>query len=118
MTDTPELTPCPFCAGEARLYGINQNRERAHIECTKCRIVGPPFRKDSDAIDAWNKRAIPSDARRLVIAARTVAFNDWDGDSEEWAAARKELDEASEAFASRVPWDDEPDTHRIDGLEG
>jgi len=51
--------------------------------------------------------SMPSDTRRLVIAARTIAFSDWDGDSEEWATARKELDDASEAFASRVPWEDE-----------
>lgn len=51
---------------------------------------------------------LPREVVRLVIAARTIAFNDWDGDSEEWETARKELDEASEAFASRVPWDDAP----------
>ena len=51
---------------------------------------------------------MPADLRRLVIAARTIAFNDWDGDSEEWVVARKELDDASEAFASRVPWENEP----------
>lgn len=53
-------------------------------------------------------QALPADVVRLVIAARKIALNDWDGDSEEWAVARKELDQASEAFASRVPWDNEP----------
>lgn len=46
---------------------------------------------------------LPSDVRRLVIAARVVAF---EGQS---PTALKELDAASEAFADRVPWDDEPD---------
>lgn len=45
----------------------------------------------------------PPDVRRLVIAARIVAFED------QGRAAIKELDAASEAFADRVPWDDEPD---------
>lgn len=42
------------------------------------------------------------DVARLVIAARIVAFED---QSKE---ALKELDRASEAFATRVPWDDHP----------
>lgn len=47
---------------------------------------------------------IPVDVRRLVIAARNIAFNDTlDG------GALRELDEASEAFADRVPWEDEPE---------
>lgn len=40
---------------------------------------------------------------RLIIAARIVAFEDQGAD------ALRELDQASEAFASAVPWDDEPD---------
>ena len=47
--------------------------------------------------------AVPDDVRRLVIAARNVAF-DTPTQSE-----LRALDIASEAFASRVPWDDEPE---------
>lgn len=47
--------------------------------------------------------AIPADVVRLVIAARIVAHEDKSPE------AIKELDEASEAFADRVPWDDEPE---------
>lgn len=46
--------------------------------------------------------AVPDDVARLVVAARIVAFED---QSKE---ALRELDVASEAFASRVPWSDEP----------
>lgn len=46
--------------------------------------------------------ALPDDVRRLVVAARIVAF---EGVS---AERIKELDKASEAFASRVPWENEP----------
>lgn len=42
-----------------------------------------------------------TDVVRLVIAARVVAFERQD------AEALRELDQASEAFASRVPWDGE-----------
>lgn len=51
-----------------------------------------------------NPGELPADVVRLVIAARKVAFGDHP------AEAIDELDHASEAFASRVPWDDEPVT--------
>lgn len=47
---------------------------------------------------------LPPDVRRLVIAARKVAFEDQPS-----REALKELDGASEAFADRVPWEDEPE---------
>ncbi len=46
---------------------------------------------------------IQQDVARLVIAARNVAYTDPDPE------ALRELDQAAEAFASRVGWDDEPD---------
>ena len=46
--------------------------------------------------------ALPEDVVRLVKAAREVAFGP------NPAAAIGALDKASEAFASRVPWEDEP----------
>lgn len=61
---------------------------------------------DLAALDAQAGRAgvLPYDVRRLVIAARVVAFENQGRD------ALRELDQASEAFADRVPWDDEPET--------
>lgn len=47
---------------------------------------------------------LPADVVRLVIAARKVAYED-PGDQ----ALLRELDRAAEAFADRVPWDDEPE---------
>jgi len=48
--------------------------------------------------------ALPDDVRWLVVAARVAAFEDHIQDE----AVRRELDEASEAFADRVPWENEP----------
>lgn len=48
---------------------------------------------------------LPRDVVELVLAARAVAFADGPPDD----ADLKRLDSASEAFASRVPWDDEPE---------
>jgi hypothetical protein len=47
--------------------------------------------------------ALPDDVVRLVIAARVVAYGDPTPEE------TRELDKASEAFADRVPWDDEPE---------
>lgn len=49
---------------------------------------------------------LPHDVVRLVVAARMVAYSDPDPD------ALKELDQAAEAFASRVRWCNEPVTDR------
>lgn len=54
------------------------------------------------AQDAPVAAQVPADVRRLVIAARVVAF---ESQSKE---ALKELDAASEAFADRVPWENQP----------
>ena len=45
---------------------------------------------------------LPQDVVRLVIAAREVAYSDPTPET------FRELDKASEAFADRVPWEDEP----------
>lgn len=49
---------------------------------------------------------LPADVRRLVIAARQVAFEGATPD------VLRELAHASEAFADRVPWDEEPEDRR------
>lgn len=47
---------------------------------------------------------------RLIVAARHVVFDGhFDGCSPAAAELLKELDEAGEAFAATVPWEDEPD---------
>ncbi len=55
------------------------------------------------ALPVAPNNAFPPDVQRLVIAARIVAFED------QSAEALRELDQASEAFADRVPWEDEPE---------
>lgn len=99
--------PCPFCASKVsqiRLQGWPQR------ECLQCGALGP---KQSHATPEWNwnvraatltapDTATPA-MRRLIIAARNVAFK-----SQPDNKSLHELDEASEAFAEAVPWDDEP----------
>ncbi len=51
-----------------------------------------------------NTEAVEADVRRLVIAARVVAYEDQSKD------ALRELDLAAEAFASRVPWENDDES--------
>lgn len=56
-----------------------------------------------NAARAEEREKVPDIVVRLVIAAREVAFGPHP------AAAIDALDKASEAFADRVPWEDEPE---------
>jgi hypothetical protein len=55
-------------------------------------------------------RAITPALRRLIIAARVVAYGGlFDSLDPEKRSAMRELEQASEAYAAAVPWEDEPD---------
>lgn len=69
-------------------------------------VAGEPYREAAraDARVAIKALREPTgDVIRLVIAARNVAY-----DERPSREALKELDQAAEAFADRVPWDGEP----------
>lgn len=78
-------------ADGGHVFCICGNRERAEGIVTILNYAASPTTQE-----------IPADVRRLVVAARVVAFEDQGTD------AIKALDQASEAFADRVRWDDEP----------
>lgn len=113
------LRECPWCATNEFLRVRVENIDGwvGHVECQKheCDDMRGPMsafkhgkKEDAelDAIKVWNTRpsrgeAVPDDVRRLVIAARKVAFEDTDKEH------LRELDLASEAFADRIPWENE-----------
>lgn len=84
-------TPCEYCDGTGEVHSIHGDWLGP---CPDCRTSADE---------------VPQDVQRLVIAARTMAFGDWFGEGEDYEVARKELDDASEAFASRIPWPDQPE---------
>lgn len=74
-------------------------------------IIADKVARDRPDYFGWHRNAIAGammDERcrpevvRLVIAARVVAFERQD------VEALRELDQASEAFAELVPWENEP----------
>ena len=81
---------------DAAFWSNLKNSENANRIADKLEALCAPSREPEGG-------AVDDDVRRLVIAARNVAF-DTPTQSE-----LRALDIASEAFASRVPWDDEPE---------
>lgn len=61
----PELLPCPFCGGEAKLHPATRGY-KASVECTVCETGNPcfvdidyPHDSAREAAEEWNRRAVP-----------------------------------------------------------
>jgi hypothetical protein len=78
-------------------------KKAVRIVPTFCPFCGTPY--DQDAASEPVQLPVPSDVRRLVIAARVIAYQDDGADADDHRA----LDAALEAFANRVPWDEMPE---------
>lgn len=57
----PELKPCPFCGGKARLIYAYQ---MTAVKCQKCKVLGKPVLDyyeqgdgKAEAIEFWNRWA-------------------------------------------------------------
>lgn len=87
------LLLCPFCSSSE--IDAESRLDHPGPTCEKCG-------GSANTIELWNSRPNPA-MNRLVLAARCVAFGD------QSAEAIRELDRASEAFASLVPWEEEPE---------
>ena len=60
---TPELLPCPFCGGKAKL--INTGYNVFYVDCNNCdcsmTCETPTCETKKEAIDLWNTRYVPQD---------------------------------------------------------
>ena len=60
----PELKPCPFCGGTARMKYLKQDGEftpkeeiLGYVECSKCHAVSVSGSDIENIIDYWNSRS-------------------------------------------------------------
>lgn len=90
------MSDCPSCNGLNTSCPDGCGRDPLTGELNGTRYTRPAANVEAEPV-----ADLPADVRRLVIAARIVAFED------RGPEALHELDLASEAFADRVPWENE-----------
>lgn len=75
-----ELESCPFCGGEAEIWGSPYGYA---ILCSECLVETITYKTKSEAIAAWNRRAeprwIPCSERlpNKPIRVQTQLDNEW-----------------------------------------
>lgn len=83
-----ELKCCPFCGGEARLYGNSKpiGTRLKHYQvavCTNddCGCRTGPCETVEDAIYKWNRRTPIANIVEKLEEEKTMAYDKWDGGS-------------------------------------
>ena len=81
MTDAPELKPCPFCGGGARIYQDSSHSTAWFCGCEDWDCFGNMMWDETKtgATDKWNRRADLSSPLGVVAmrdAAANVAFRE------------------------------------------
>ena len=66
MNKTPELLPCPFCGGEAKLVKSKSKVNDYHIKCDRCSIKTGWWYGKSDVVKTWNNRVYPPEVQEAI----------------------------------------------------
>ena len=74
-----KLKPCPFCGGEADVWGAVIDDEYYYeAYCTACDCMTPKFHTEKSAITFWNRRR-PIDKIVEQLIANSGIVEDGDG---------------------------------------
>ena len=76
---TPELLPCPFCGGEAKLVKSKSKMNDTRIQCKKCGIkTGWWMGEPAELIEQWNNRVYPEeelpDGTKITVCGENANF--------------------------------------------
>jgi Lar family restriction alleviation protein len=53
---TPDDQSCPFCGAPGNYAMARSDDGEWLVECIQCGASGPPMKRASEAVDAWNTR--------------------------------------------------------------
>lgn len=68
----PELKPCPFCGGKARL---DRYEHFYRVLCTDCPASTEWLYSEQEAIEAWNRRVNECDREEMLALAEEIDAN-------------------------------------------
>lgn len=73
MSET--LKPCPFCGGEASVKMWCEPDTPFLVMCESCKASVKDYATEAEAIEAWNRRTIPSaEPERKIIYCKDCKF--------------------------------------------
>lgn len=59
MNKTPELLPCPFCRGEAKIKRVTGSINYRYVKCSSCGARTKDWFGVDVAVTNWNTRVYP-----------------------------------------------------------
>lgn len=77
MSEAERLLPCPFCGGEATMWGACGQAPEQWVKCNRCGASGDTASGEERAAKKWNTRAQSARIAALEEALRGIIGN-WD----------------------------------------
>lgn len=68
MNKTPELLPCPFCRGEAKIKRVTGSINYRYVKCSSCGARTKEWFGVDVAVTNWNTRVYPEEVQKAVIS--------------------------------------------------
>ena len=66
MTKTPELLPCPFCRGEAKIKRVTGSINYRYVKCSSCGARTKEWFGVDVAVKTWNTRVYPKEVQGAI----------------------------------------------------
>ena len=63
---TPELKPCPFCRGEAKIKRVTGSINYRYVKCSSCGARTKEWFGVDVAVTNWNTRVYPEEVLRAL----------------------------------------------------